>query len=74
MSFQLPVYHAPDLSHLTGAPDARYELLNFNPLCRSKYQSLGQSYPVGGHAFSAQEMDAFYEIVRRAGVRHIVKE
>ena len=24
MSFQLPVYHAPDLSHLTGAPDARF--------------------------------------------------
>ena len=61
--------------YLAGrAPEARYELLNFNPLCRSKYQSLGQSYPVGGHAFSAQEMDAFYEIVRRAGVRHIVKE
>lgn len=24
MSFQLPVYHAPDFSHLTGAPDARF--------------------------------------------------
>ena len=24
MSFQLPVYYAPDFSHLTGAPDARF--------------------------------------------------
>lgn len=61
--------------YLAGrAPEARYELLNFNPLCRSKYQSLGRSYPVGGNACSAQEMDAFYEIVRRAGVKHLIKE
>ena len=56
------------------AEAARYELLNFNPLCRSKYQSLSRAYPVGGSAFSAQEMDRFYSIVQRAGVNHIIKE
>ena len=56
------------------APGVCYELLNFNPLCRSKYQSLSQVYPIGGSAFSAQEMDRFYSIVQRAGVNHIVKE
>ena len=56
------------------APGVCYELLNFNPLCRSKYQSLSRAYPVGGSAFSAQEMDRFYSIVQRAGVNHIIKE
>lgn len=56
------------------APGVCYELLNFNPLCRSKYQSLSQVYPVGGSAFSAQEMDRFYSIVQRAGVNHVIKE
>ena len=32
--------------------DIRYELLNFNPLCRSKYAALEEDYPVGGGALT----------------------
>ncbi len=55
-------------------PDARYELLNFNPLCRSKYAALEQDYPVEGGAFSADEMERFYEFLRQEGIRNIVRE
>ena len=55
-------------------PDARYELLNFNPLCRSKYAALEREYPVQGQALSAEEMERFYGILREEGVRHIVRE
>ena len=56
------------------APGVRYELLNFNPLCKSKYQSLGQAYPVCGGAFSTREMDAFYALVHAEGVKILIRE
>ena len=55
-------------------PNARYELLNFNPLCRSKYAALEADYPVAGNAFSPEEMTAFYDILRQEGVKNIVRE
>ncbi len=55
-------------------PDAKYELLNFNPLCRSKYEALEQEYPVQGAAFSDEEMEGFYEILREEGIPNIIKE
>ena len=55
-------------------PDIRYELLNFNPLCRSKYAALDRDYPVEGGALRAEEMDAFYAILRSEGIRNIVRE
>lgn len=58
----------------TTDPDARYELLNFNPLCRSKYAALERDYPVQGGAFTAAEMDAFYDLLKREGIRNIVRE
>lgn len=54
--------------------NAKYELLNFNPLCRSKYAALEKDYPVDGKAFSEQEMDRFYGILEKEGILHIVKE
>ena len=61
--------------HLVGVdPDAKYELLNFNPLCRSKYAALERDYPVGGSALSAEEMAFFYDILEREGIRNIIKE
>ena len=58
---------------LTDA-NARYELLNFNPLCRSKYAALEEDYPVSCQPFSAGEMEAFYAILREEGIANIVRE
>lgn len=55
-------------------PDAKYELLNFNPLCRSKYAALEREYPVSGGALSRQELDRFYDILAQEGITHIIKE
>ena len=55
-------------------PDSRYELLNFNPLCRSKYAALERDYPVDGGALSAPEMEAFYDILKQEGIRNIIRE
>ena len=55
-------------------PDAKYELLNFNPLCRSKYSALEQNYPVQGGALKPAEMERFYEILAREGITNIIKE
>lgn len=55
-------------------PAARYELLNFNPLCRSKYAALEREYPVTGGALSRAEMDGFYAILEQEGIQHIIKE
>ena len=55
-------------------PHARCELLNFNPLCRSKYAALEEDYPVSGQPFSAGEMEAFYAILREEGIANIVRE
>lgn len=58
----------------TTAPDVPYELLNFNPLCRSKYAALEQDYPVSGGALTPAELAQFYDILAQEGIRHIVKE
>ncbi len=55
-------------------PDAEYELLNFNPLCRSKYAALEEEYPVEGGILSAEEMAVYYAILREEGIPHIIKE
>ena len=54
--------------------NARYELLNFNPLCRSKYSALEQDYPVNGGALTATEMEGFYGILAQEGIRNIIRE
>lgn len=55
-------------------PDGAYELLNFNPLCRSKYAALERNYPVSGGALLAAEMERFYAILSQEQIAHIVKE
>ena len=61
--------------HIVKAdPDARYELLNFNPLCRSKYSALERDYPVTGKALTCEEMDRFYAILEDEGIRNIIRE
>ena len=56
------------------APEVPYELLNFNPLCRSKYAALEREYPVSGGALTAQQMNGFYEILAQEGIKNIIKE
>lgn len=55
-------------------PQVKYELLNFNPLCRSKYVALEQEYPVEGAALSPRQMESFHEVLRQESVRNIIKE
>ncbi len=55
-------------------PGARYELLNFNPLCRSKYAALERDYPVQGGALDAAALERFEKIARGEGLRNLVKE
>ncbi len=44
------------------------ELLNFNPLCRSKYEKLGRDFPVTqAKMFSDEQMAEFRQIIRDAG-------
>lgn len=56
------------------APQVPYELLNFNPLCRSKYAALERDYPVSGNALTETERNHFYDILTQEGIAHIVKE
>ncbi len=55
-------------------PDGAYELLNFNPLCRSKYAALERDYPISGGALSKEALDRFYAVLSQEGIAHIVKE
>ena len=56
-------------------PGAGYELLNFNPLCRSKYEVLEQAYPVEERSpLKKEEMDFFYRILEEEGIQNIVRE
>jgi len=56
-------------------PGAKYELLNYNPLCRSKYEALDLSYPVqSASPLSREEMEGFYRVLAEEGIEHIVRE
>lgn len=56
-------------------PDAKVELLNYNPLCRSKYEVLERPYPVDrGKPLTGEEMEAFYRILEEEGIRQIIRE
>ena len=54
--------------------DARYELLNFNPLCRSKYTAMEMDYCTQERAFTESEMASFYRMLEEEGVKNIIKE
>ena len=56
-------------------PQARYELLNYNPLCRSKYEALEQPYPVAEiRPLGGEEMEKYYHILEEEGIVHIIRE
>ena len=59
-------------------PGVRYELLNYNPLAATKYEVLpGREYLFAAgenpRLYTRAQMDAFRDIARDAGVRHLVE-
>ena len=57
------------------SPQAKYELLNYNPLCRSKYEALELPYPVEqSRPLNQEEMDHFFRILEEEGIPHIIRE
>lgn len=55
-------------------PDARYELLNFNPLCRSKYLALEMDGFVQAKPLTDEEMAVYYRILEEEGIKNIIRE
>lgn len=57
-------------------PDVRYELLNYNPLAKAKYDHVPHDYCFAENPplYKKAEMDDFRQIARRAGVRHVLAE
>ena len=54
----------------------RWELLNYNPLAAAKYPLVGRKYslPPKLPRFSAEQMEAFAELARSAGVKNVFYE
>jgi len=55
-------------------PSVRYELLNFNPLAKSKYVLLDKDYcfPDDPGLFSSEDMAKFAEVARTGGVMNVI--
>lgn len=54
----------------------RWELLNYNPLAAAKYPLVGRAYSLQENLprFSAEQMEAFAELARSAGVKNVFYE
>lgn len=57
-------------------PEARYELLNYNPLAKGKYNLVEMEYcfienPKG---YTEREMNEFREVAKQAGVKNLISE
>lgn len=57
-------------------PTVRWELLNYNPLAAAKYPLVGRAYSLQENLprFSAEQMEAFAELARSAGVKNVFYE
>lgn len=57
-------------------PDVAYELLNYNPLARAKYEMCGKTYCFEDNPtlYTAQEMQHFYNVVQQTNLHNIVIE
>ena len=57
-------------------PAVRWELLNYNPLAAAKYPLVGREYglPAKLPRFSAEQMAAFAELARSAGLKNVFYE
>ncbi len=52
-------------------PDVRYEMLNYNPLCKAKYPISGREFllPEDLKPLSSKQADRLYETAKRNGIR-----
>jgi glycyl-radical enzyme activating protein len=81
----LPLVRIPLIPHVTATesnikaiaqfvasvnPEIRIELLNYNPLARSKYRTLGKEFliPDDTKPFSFETMDSFKAMLRESGI------
>lgn len=57
-------------------PEARLELLNYNPLAAAKYPLAGREYCFreNPERYTEDEMEAFRALVRRNGVKHVLRD
>lgn len=55
-------------------PDARVELINYNPLCKGKYAARDARYPVAGSALTDAQLEAFYAVLREEGIGNLVRD
>lgn len=56
-------------------PGVKYELLNYNPLAKSKYSYLDMDYcfEENPELYSKEEMDTFYSIAQNNGIQNLIK-
>lgn len=56
--------------------DTHYEILNYNPLAKAKYDYLDMEYCFDENPklYSKEVMESFYQIARDAGIRNLVVE
>lgn len=55
-------------------PDVKYELLNYNPLAKAKYEHVEDSYCFEDNhpLYSASEMNDFYAMAYQAGIKNLI--
>ena len=55
--------------------DVKYELLNYNPLAKAKYSLVDMEYSLDDYKmFTQDEMNHFYDIVYKTGLKNLIKE
>lgn len=56
--------------------NVKYELLNYNPLAKAKYELYDETYGVDTSVkmYNETEMNHFYNIVRQSGIKNIIIE
>lgn len=57
-------------------PEVHYEILNYNPMAQAKYAYLDMEYcfEENPKLYSADQMEHFYDIARKSGIKHLVIE
>ena len=57
-------------------PEVHYEILNYNPMAQAKYAYLDMEYSFEENPklYSADQMEHFYDIARKSGIKHLVIE
>lgn len=56
-------------------PDVKYELLNYNPLAKSKYAYLDMEFCFKDNPelYTSSQMEEFYSIALKNGIKNLIK-